>query len=729
VAWFDLVGKWPGQLDFELFNLTIDFRDLSAVNDEWVVPIRLVGSTASTGYVISGTSVHFLLGGGYKDTDGDGLPDECDAACQEAGFEEDLDDDGDGLSDLRELELGTEPLNPDTDADGLSDGEELEYGTDPKLGDTDSDGLSDKEELDGTTNPRDPDTDDDGIIDSEDQYPNDPANGTGEPIQRISVSPSGDVEITSAGETFSFVYSTSDGSTNAPGVGIRIYYNSSQLEDPKLSDDLTKNRFLLAFDPDSEDTDNDSSTDSVLNISWLSFSGGFTSEQSVELFKMRLSPTLAVADREKIKLNFGAEAAAGFAYQGPDLRLVYVTPPELSVPASITVEANGPNGVEDDGSSAALAIENFLRGASANDDVDGDLTSRIKVEPGFPFSLGETEVAFSVSDSAGNVSLATRTVTVVDTTSPIISGELTATFAALDANGRLASEPDVQAFIDQIAASDAVSGDVDIVLAAVPEVFPLGATSMEVSAKDAAGNEATATAVVTVADLTPPVITVQSMVIEASSSAGASITESEILANISITDNIDVELTAFFDGELPEYFGLGDHFVPVYAEDAAGNLGAEIVSIQVVDTTPPVINGNDLTLFFTQEEKESGKLVQAGDEVSVWAESITAEDAVVANVPVQYTLPTLIMWGPIAEGAAESTEVVFEASDGRNVSTLTLLIKPFSDAIPPVITAPEDLTVEATGPEGVADDGSSSANLISEFLTAAQASDDTDGDL
>ena len=41
------------------------------------------------------------------------------------------DHDGDGLSNIDEAALETNPLNPDTSGDGLSDGDEVEAGTDP----------------------------------------------------------------------------------------------------------------------------------------------------------------------------------------------------------------------------------------------------------------------------------------------------------------------------------------------------------------------------------------------------------------------------------------------------------------------------------------------------------------------------------------------------------------------------------------------------------------------
>jgi hypothetical protein len=46
------------------------------------------------------------------DYDGDG--------CQDAV--EDIDDDNDGISDVTEIDTGSNPLDPDSDADGYQDG-------------------------------------------------------------------------------------------------------------------------------------------------------------------------------------------------------------------------------------------------------------------------------------------------------------------------------------------------------------------------------------------------------------------------------------------------------------------------------------------------------------------------------------------------------------------------------------------------------------------------------
>lgn len=94
--------------------------------------------------------------------------------------------DGDGLSDLKEQELNTDPNDPDTDGDDLLDGVEY-YGnrdgdpegdvgvnvTDPKNPDSDGDGLGDGVEVKiSKTDPNDPDTDKDGLCDGKNQVGN-----------------------------------------------------------------------------------------------------------------------------------------------------------------------------------------------------------------------------------------------------------------------------------------------------------------------------------------------------------------------------------------------------------------------------------------------------------------------------------------------------------------------------------------------------------------------------
>ncbi len=69
-------------------------------------------------------------------------------------FGQTIDSDKDGLDDVREKEIGTDPYNADTDTDGLSDGDEvLIWKTNPLNADTDGDSFKDGDEVRHGYNP------------------------------------------------------------------------------------------------------------------------------------------------------------------------------------------------------------------------------------------------------------------------------------------------------------------------------------------------------------------------------------------------------------------------------------------------------------------------------------------------------------------------------------------------------------------------------------------------
>ncbi|MCA9491702.1 MAG: VCBS repeat-containing protein [Myxococcales bacterium] len=107
----------------------------------------------------------------------------------------DPDADHDGLMDVEEIALGTDPLDPDSDGGGRSDGDEVHVdgtdptnpdddlqeppahtGLDPEV-DSDGDGLTDVVEAGLGTDPDDPDTDGDGVLDGVDPHPLDGGGG------------------------------------------------------------------------------------------------------------------------------------------------------------------------------------------------------------------------------------------------------------------------------------------------------------------------------------------------------------------------------------------------------------------------------------------------------------------------------------------------------------------------------------------------------------------------
>jgi chitodextrinase len=108
----------------------------------------------------------------FVDADHDGLDDAWEVAHGLNINENDRagDVDGDGIPNLREQILGSNPGAFDSDSDGLSDGQELANGTNPLMSDTDSDGMPDGWEIGQGLNPLSADSsgdlDGDGIPNS-----------------------------------------------------------------------------------------------------------------------------------------------------------------------------------------------------------------------------------------------------------------------------------------------------------------------------------------------------------------------------------------------------------------------------------------------------------------------------------------------------------------------------------------------------------------------------------
>ncbi len=176
------------------------------------------------------------------------------------------------------------------------------------------------------------------------------------------------------------------------------------------------------------------------------------------------------------------------------------TAPVVTAPGDINVTAESVSGTVASNSTIAA----FLAGASAIDDVDGNVTVTDNAPATFPAGV-TTTVTFSATDAAGNTGTATAEVSVgtfnasgSDTTPPIVTALANITVAAESESGTAASNTSITTFLDGSSADDAVDGSVNVTNDA-PATFPAGiATTVTFSATDAAGNTGTATATVTV---------------------------------------------------------------------------------------------------------------------------------------------------------------------------------------------------------------------------------------
>ncbi len=179
---------------------------------------------------------------------------------------------------------------------------------------------------------------------------------------------------------------------------------------------------------------------------------------------------------------------------------VDATAPVLSLPTTRIGEADGPNG----------AVASF--NVSASDGGGALLPSAITCTPGSGtlFPLGTTIVSCRASDTAGNVATGAFDVIIQDTTAPAINAP-NVSFTATGATGARKTDPAVVAYLAGISASDLVS--TPTLTNDMPNVLPIGPTTVVFTATDAAGNVAKKSVTVTVLpvgqkapppDLTPP---------------------------------------------------------------------------------------------------------------------------------------------------------------------------------------------------------------------------------
>jgi hypothetical protein len=193
----------------------------------------------------------------------------------------------------------------------------------------------------------------------------------------------------------------------------------------------------------------------------------FTTETTVEAFVLVGSVTLTVGGRS-VTLEPGAASVT---------LSLDTTAPEITTPATVTLEATSPAG----------AFATFE--TSATDDFDGAVPVNCSPPTGSTFGLGATTVTCTARDRAGNVAERTFIVSVIDTTAPtvIVPGGI-----ATDA-----TSPSGAVVTFTAKATDAVSGPLAVTCTpSSGSTFAVGNTTVTCTAADAASNVGSATFVI-----------------------------------------------------------------------------------------------------------------------------------------------------------------------------------------------------------------------------------------
>lgn len=248
------------------------------------------------------------------------------------------------------------------------------------------------------------------------------------------------------------------------------------------------------------------------------------------------------------------------------------TPPNVTgVPANITKEASGPGGA-----TVTFALP------TATDDVDGTVAVTCNPSSGSTFAIGTTTVSCSATDAHHNMAGASFTVTVQDTTAPVITvpsdvtSEATATLTPVA--------------IGTATATDAVG--VVTISSSAPATFPVGTTIVTWTAADAAGNTAYATQNVNVTDSTPPTIAgvPADITMEATGPDGAAVTFTLPTATDLVDGTVSVTCTPGSGTTFP-IGGTSPTITTVAcsATDSHGNTRNASFTVSITDITPPTI--------------------------------------------------------------------------------------------------------------------------------------------
>jgi len=367
-------------------------------------------------------------------------------------------------------------------------------------------------------------------------------------------------------------------------------------------------------------------------------------------------------------------------------RTVNVLAAPDTTPPVITILGNNPETVE--------AGTNYSdAGATAQDDVDGDITASIIVNDTVDANtIGTYTVMFDVNDSSGNpAQQVNRTVNVVDTTPPVIT---------LNGVDPVTIEVGTPYNDDGANASDNYDGDLtgSITVSNPVDTSTLGTYTVTYDVADSSGNNATqVTRTVNVVDTTVPLITLNGV-----DPVTLEVGTPYIDDGANASDNYDGDLTPNIVTVNPvDTNTVGTYQVTYDVNDSSNNSATQVTrTVNVVDTTAPVIvlNGNDpVTIEVGSVYSDDGANASDNYDGDLTA-NISTVNPVDTNTVGQYT-------------------ITYDVTDANgNTATQATRTVNVVDTTAPVIT------LNGNDPETV-----EGGSVYSD--TGANASDNYDGDL
>jgi hypothetical protein len=339
------------------------------------------------------------------------------------------------------------------------------------------------------------------------------------------------------------------------------------------------------------------------------------------------------------------------------------TAPVLSVPSNLTLEA----------ASAAGAVVTFA--PSATDNV-GTPTVVATPASGSTFALGTTTVNVAATDAAGNATSGSFTVTVRDTTAPVVHAPALG-FAPLTIATETSGLASLPNYTAQANATDVVGAGAISQSPAPDTTLPVGTVPVTLTATDAAGNVGTISFNVTVIDGTAPVLAAPLggfAPLNLATNGAGNAALPDFTTQATAADNVAVVGAITQAPAAGTLKPVGPVTVTLSAHDAAGNIGTLALMVNVNDGSLPVIT----TL-------PADRTLAAGANGTVATPDLTGEVVATDNVAV-----TSITQNPIAGTAlgVGVTDVTISVRDGAANTVSGIVHLTVTDQSVPVIHAP-----------------------------------------
>ena len=247
-----------------------------------------------------------------------------------------------------------------------------------------------------------------------------------------------------------------------------------------------------------------------------------------------------------------------------------------------------------------------------------------------------------------------------DTTAPVVT--LTGASALTQAYG--------ETYVEQGAsAQDDIDGDVAVVISGDVDVNTISEYTVTYEATDAAGNVASEARIVTVADLTAPVITLLG-----GSVINVNVGDDYEELGATALDNLDGDVDVVISGAV-DVNEVNAFTLTYEATDAAGNTSSINRTVNVLDVTAPVvtlIGESAIELAFGEVYQELG--ANALDDVDGAVEVVVSGDVDV-NVLADYT-------------------VTYQATDAAGNAASTQRTVTIVDNVAPIITLEGETSIE-----------------------------------